>query len=53
MTLAVAYWVIMLVWLVFGVWSSWPLKAAISGNLVLFVLLVIVGWKVFGPPIQG
>ena len=55
MTLANAYWVIMLIWLVLSAWAFWPARsfALVGGNLVLFALLVIVGWKVFGPPIHG
>ena len=55
MTMAIAYWVLMLVWLVFGFWSNWPIQghAGIGGTLLLFVLLALVGWKVFGPPIHS
>lgn len=52
MSLALAYWIIMLVWLVLGVWTSWPNLRAGSGNLILFVLLVIIGWKLFGAPVH-
>ena len=55
MSLAIAYWVIMLLWLVLGVWSHWPVHSpmVVGSNLVLFALLAIIGWKVFGPPIHG
>lgn len=47
----------MLIWLVFGFWSNWPMTGANSrplGNtLLLFVLLVILGWQVFGAPIHS
>lgn len=53
MTFGLMYWILMLVWLVFGIWQSWPDYKAGGGNLLLFVLLVLSGWKVFGPPIHS
>ncbi len=52
MTFALCYWILMLVWLVFGLWSAWPLSKASGGTLLLFILLVLLGWKVFGQPIH-
>ena len=55
MSLNIAFWVIMLVWLLFGAWhlyqSANPM--IIGGNLIVFVLFLILGWKVFGAPLQG
>jgi hypothetical protein len=46
----------MLIWAVFGLWGSWPVTAAnakpMAGNLFLFILLVILGWRVFGAPVH-
>ena len=53
MTLGLAFWIIMLVWLVFGVWAAWPDLKASGGSGLLFALLVLLGWKVFGAPIQS
>ena len=53
MSIGLAFWIIMLLWLVFGTWWSWPNHYAVGGNLMLFILLVLLGWKVFGPPIHG
>jgi hypothetical protein len=53
MSMSLAYWVCMLIWLVMGVWSSWPNYKATGGNLLLFILLVLVGWRVFGAPIHS
>jgi len=52
MTFALAYWVLMLLWLVLGIWQTWPNYRAAGGNVLLFILLVLVGWKVFGQPIH-
>ena len=54
MTLGLAYWLLVLVWLVFGallhlgyIGGPW-----VGGNLALpFVLFVLLGWQVFGPPL--
>jgi hypothetical protein len=45
----------MLLWLVFGVWSfrtapNWPF---IGSSAFGFILLFLLGWKVFGWPIAG
>lgn len=53
MTLANAFWVIMLLWLIFGVWRNWSDRYAMGGDLLVFVLFLLVGWKAFGPPIHG
>lgn len=53
MTFGLCYWILMLVWLVFGLWSTWPIGKGSTGTLLLFVLLVLLGWKVFGPPIHS
>lgn len=56
MTLGLAFWVLWLVALVFGVWSAWPVSGPYhiwGGNLLLFVLITILGWHAFGPPIHG
>jgi hypothetical protein len=58
MHLSEIFWVLMIIWALFGVaWNSsqtafgtWGLW----GNwLLLFVLFVILGWKVFGFVVQG
>ena len=52
MSFGLVYWILMLLWLVFGLWISWPDHKLVGGNLLLFILLVLLGWKVFGPPIH-
>lgn len=53
MTFAILYWILMLIWVIFGVWTSWPNKQLAGGNVLLFVLLLILGWQLFGAPVQG
>jgi hypothetical protein len=56
MTLGLAYWVLMLIWLVFGLLTHFGMVAApwaASGDiLLLFVLFLLLGWQVFGPPLH-
>jgi hypothetical protein len=52
MTFTLLFWILMLLWLVLGIWTAWPNHKAAGGNLLLFILLVIIGWQVFGAPIQ-
>lgn len=60
MTLAIAFWILMLLWLVLGIYQSWPASGAtaggywpIGGNLLLFLLIFILGVHSFGWPIKG
>lgn len=53
MTKGTIFWLLMLLWLIFGAWSLWPragevMWAPIGGSLLLFVLLFLLGWQVFG-----
>lgn len=55
MTFALLYWVLMLFWLIFGLWSSWPVAGnfhPFGNTLLLFILLLLLGWKVFGSPLH-
>jgi hypothetical protein len=56
MSFALIYWILMLFWLFFGLWSNWPAAGSpfrpLGGTLLLFILLVLLGWKVFGPPVH-
>jgi len=55
MTLGLAYWILMLIWLVFGLLVHFGYAGAYgaTGNIVLlFVLFVLLGWQVFGAPLH-
>lgn len=47
----------MLLWLVFGVAPTWPATdrnfRPFGGSLLLFILLVLLGWKVFGAALHS
>jgi hypothetical protein len=56
MTKRLAFWILMLLWAVFGL--AWHFAmfgpVAIWGlALIPFLLLGLLGWAVFGPPLQG
>ena len=56
MSLGLLYWILMLLWLVFSLWAGYPYTTHIrpfGGSMFLFVLLLIIGWKIFGSPISG
>lgn len=52
MPIGILYWVILVVWVLFGLWrSNWDVKTY-SPNLVLIVLLILIGWQLFGPVVR-
>lgn len=55
MSLRLLFWVIMLLWLIFGIimpnWGHWA-WGAWGGGLLEFILFAILGWRVFGAPIR-
>lgn len=59
MNIGTAFWILMLLWLVFGLMWNWPWNPTIGrygpiGNTVLlFILLLLLGWRAFGVPLHG
>lgn len=52
MSRGLLFWIIVLLWLVFGLWLSWGTPLYMGGAIIVFVLLVLLGWQVFGPPVH-
>ncbi len=59
MSFALLFWILMLLWLLFGLISTWPSSTQAPGfcrpmvnTLLLFVLLALLGWKAFGPALH-
>ena len=57
MTFGLVFWILMLLWFIGGLYWNWPAGGAgvgwpVGHNLLLFILLLLLGWKVFGPPIH-
>lgn len=57
MSINLIFWMIMLLWLLFGLWGNWPLQAGnrvqLGSHVILWVLLALLGWKVFGAAIHN
>lgn len=59
MTLEIVFWILMLIWLVWGGVGNWPAQGApanriaIGGHLLLFFIILVLGWAEFGAPISG
>lgn len=57
MPIGIIFWVLMILWFFFGLWvNRGPFKEGNYGpagaNLLLFVLLFLLGWRVFGFVVQ-
>lgn len=57
MMLQTLFWMLMIIWLLFGFWNEYvpgqPYPVAKGGrHLLMFVLFAILGWEVFGAPIK-
>jgi hypothetical protein len=58
MSIGLLFWILMILWFLFGLyWNSAEFKAGnfgfFGGNLLLFILLFLIGWRVFGFVIQN
>jgi hypothetical protein len=53
LSLGLAFWILMLLWLVLSCYWYWPTPHVVGGNVLLFVLLGLLGWHVFGPPLHS
>lgn len=61
MSRGLLYWVLMLLWVVLSFWGWWPAGAPYTPasfaplglSLLLFALLLLVGWELFGAPVRG
>lgn len=53
MSIAIFFWVIFIIWTIFGLWRSGPDRYAIGYHGVVAVLIFLLGWRVFGFPIHG
>ncbi len=58
MSIGMIFWLLMILWLLFGLyWNRGDVATGnfgvLGGNLLLFVLLFLLGWKCFGFIVQG
>ena len=57
MPVGILFWMLMILWFLFGLyWNRSDLAGGnygvMGGNLLLFVLLFLLGWRVFGFVLQ-
>jgi len=58
MSIGLIFWVIMLIWLIFAIawnngWAGVAAYGPLGNSLLLFVLFLLLGWRVFGAPVHG
>ena len=60
MSIGFLFWLLMILWIVFGAYSTWPGPGAgraallpFGGSLLLWILLALLGWHDFGFPVHG
>lgn len=56
MSRGLIFWVLMLVWAVFGVLTFGGYGGPYvlhGGRLLEFVLFLLLGWQVYGPPVRA
>lgn len=50
------FWLIYVICVLFGVWAEWPNDPngfrPFGGRVIVFVLLGLLGWGVFGSPLK-
>ena len=55
MSFGLIYWILMLLWFVFAL--AWNIgyvgvHGPLGNSILLFILFLLLGWKVFGPPVH-
>lgn len=58
MTIGFLFWLLMVLWAIFGLYRGWaappnPPYLPLAGDLLLFILLLLLGIAAFGWPIRG
>lgn len=56
MSIGLCFYILLLIWLVFGFAIHGGLLAGyglVGNSILLFALFLLLGWKVFGPPLHG
>lgn len=52
MTAGIWFWIIYVLSFLFTGWWWWPLTQERAPWLVMYILIGLVGWGTFGPPIR-
>jgi hypothetical protein len=57
MTLALLFWILAILAILFGAGLAWPrvpeARYAFGSQLLWWVLIALLGWAVFGPPLRA
>lgn len=55
LSIGLLFWILMIIWLVFGGWLYWspPNYRPVGAHFFLWFLLFLLGWGTFGFPIGG
>ncbi len=61
MSRGLVFWVLMLVWFVFALFLNFGAQSlgvaghygVIANSFLEFVLFLLLGWQVYGPPVHG
>lgn len=52
MSIGLLFWILILLWLILGIMRAGNDWKAHIPNTILFILLVLLGWMVFGPALH-
>lgn len=52
MSVGLLFWILMILWLLFGILGVFGGLTPFVGTLLLFALIFLLGWKIFGFIIQ-
>jgi hypothetical protein len=53
MTISLLFWILMVLWFFGGCYRSYTDRLALGEHLLVFVVIALLGWKVFGPLLSG
>lgn len=58
MPFGLMFWILMLIWAVWGLlwhngWSGVAPYGPFGNSLLMFILFMLLGWRVFGAPLHG
>ncbi len=61
MSRGLIFWVLMLIWFVFALFINFGSASlggyahvgTVANEFLLFILFVLLGWQVYGPPVHG
>ena len=50
--MGILFWILVILWFITTVFGLAGIYAVYATNGLLLVLFILLGWKVFGPPLQ-